>query len=65
MEPMISLMLHKRDDTPWTDDELFPVSDLKIHRWMPSGSSQGVTFKLKSNEPYTVDFEGIDGHRQN
>jgi len=65
MELMISLMLHKRDDSPWTDEELFPMRECTIHRWMPSGSSQGATIELLTGQRYTVDFEGIDGHRQN
>jgi hypothetical protein len=65
MELMLSLLLHKRDDTPWTDAELYPFRDYTIHRWMPSGSSQGLTLNLPDGSACTVDFEGIDGLRQN
>jgi len=66
MELMISIMLHKMDDSPWTEDELLPIEKLDIHRFMvETGSSQGATIQLKNGKTYTVDFADIDGLRQN
>ena len=38
MELMITVMLHKTDDSAWTKEELSPVKDIKLVDVMPSGS---------------------------
>jgi hypothetical protein len=64
MELMITAMLHKLDDSEWTDDELFPVKHLEIRAIMPSGSPLGAVVTLKDGTVYEIDFKEIDGDRQ-
>ncbi|MGE5632626.1 MAG: DUF2264 domain-containing protein [Caulobacteraceae bacterium] len=65
MELMITVMLHKMDDSEWTDEELFPIKKLSIKDIMPSGSVLGAEIELKDGEKYIIDFVDIDGNRQN
>jgi len=60
---MIAVMLHKRDDSEWTDEELSPVSAIDIRELMPSGSPLGAVLKLNTGEQYEIDFRDIDGKR--
>ncbi len=64
MELMISVMLHKMDDSEWTDEELFPLKRIEIKNIMPSGSVLGAEIELKDGRKYRVDFNEIDGSRQ-
>ena len=41
MELMITVMLHKSDDTEWTEEELYPVSKIEILDVTPSGAPLG------------------------
>jgi hypothetical protein len=61
MELMISAMLHKTADTPWTEEELDPLRDIRIMEVMPSGSVLGARITLADNTTYMVDFKDIDG----
>lgn len=63
MEIMVSAMLHKTDDTEWTDEELHPVQQLEIREVMPSGSVLGAQLELADGSLYTVDFQDIDGYK--
>lgn len=63
MELMITVMLHKTDDEPWTDMELDPIESIQIIDIMPTGSVDGVELVLRDNTHYTVDFHEIDGER--
>jgi len=63
VELMISVMLHKRDDSDWTEDELSPVSVIDIRDVMPSGSPVGAYLTLNNGERFEVDFKDIDGKR--
>lgn len=64
MELLVSLMLHKRDDRPWTERELLPIRKLDLRRIMPSGSILGAEIEMKDGGRHTVDFHEIDGLRQ-
>jgi hypothetical protein len=64
MELMATLMLHKRDNTPWTEQELLPVRKLDIRQMMPSGSILGAMVEMNDGSSYTVDFHEIDGLRK-
>ncbi len=64
VELLAALMLHKTDDTAWTDDELDPLASLRIRELMPSGSVAGAEVTLKTGEVYVVDFDAIDGRRR-
>lgn len=63
MELMITVMLHKTDDTPWTKEELSPLKTVKIMDVTPSGSVLGAEITLNDNTVYQVDFKDIDGYK--
>ncbi len=63
MELMITAMLHKTDNSQWTEDELDPVHEIRIFDIMPSMSPLGAEITLRNGERYTVDFKDIDGKR--
>ncbi|HSO87871.1 MAG TPA: DUF2264 domain-containing protein [Draconibacterium sp.] len=64
MELMISVMLHKTDDTEWTSEELSPISNIEIIDVTPVGSALGAKITLSDNKVYEVYFEEIDGRRR-
>jgi hypothetical protein len=61
MELMISVLLHKTDDTPWTEDDLHPLRNLTILDVTPAGSVLGAELILADNKTHVVDFKDIDG----
>jgi hypothetical protein len=63
LELMVSVMLHKMDDTDWTEEELSPIKNLKINEITPNNSVLGATITLSNGEKYEVDFKDIDGNR--
>ena len=63
VELMISAMLHKTDDSAWTNEELSPVKDIKLFDIMPSGSVIGAEITLADGTRHTVDFGEIDGFK--
>lgn len=64
MELLITAMLHKTDDSPWTEAELDPVKQIKIHDIMQSLSPVGAEITLQNGNKYIVDFKDIDGERR-
>jgi len=62
MELMISVMLHKMDDSKWTEEELSPIKDITIMEITP-GSALGATITIFNNEKFEIDFKDIDGKR--
>jgi hypothetical protein len=64
MELMISVMLHKTNDSEWTSEELSPISNIVIMDVTPVGSALGAKITLSDNKVYEVYFEEIDGHRR-
>jgi len=63
MELMISVMLHKTDDSPWTTEELSPLSEIKVIDVMPSGSVVGAEIMSHDHTRYVVDFRDVDGYK--
>ena len=63
MELMISVMLHKMDDSDWTEEELSPIRDIAIMEITPAYSTLGATITLFNNEKFEIDFKDIDGER--
>ena len=63
MELMVAAMLHKTDDSAWTQEELSPVRDIKLFDVMPSGSVVGAEILLADGTRHTVDFGEIDGFK--
>jgi hypothetical protein len=58
---MVSVLLHRTDGIPWTDDQLQPIESIAP---LPSGgvaSLTGARVRLKSGKEYLVDFQNIDG----
>ena len=63
MELMITVLLHKMDDSPWTEEELSPIKEIKIMDITPTYSPLGATITLFDNQKYEIDFVNIDGSR--
>ncbi len=63
MELMISVLLHKRDDVEWTEEELSPIKDINIMDITPSHSALGAEITLRNNEKFQIDFKDIDGKK--
>ena len=63
MELMVTVMLHKTDDAPWTPDELDPVRQLEVMEVTPSGSVLGARITLADGTRQLVDFKEIDGYK--
>ncbi len=63
MELMITVMLHKMDDSDWTEAELSPIKEIQIMDIMKGFSPLGAMITLYNNETYEIDFKDIDGHR--
>ncbi len=63
MELMISVMLHKMDDSEWTVEELAPISKIEILDVTTSLSPLGAKLLLADNTVHEVYFENIDGKR--
>jgi hypothetical protein len=63
MELMVTVMLHKTDDTEWTEEELSPVREIKILEVTPTGSALGAIVTLSGHETREIDFRDIDGER--
>ncbi|PKO11790.1 MAG: hypothetical protein CVU39_27380 [Chloroflexi bacterium HGW-Chloroflexi-10] len=63
MELMITVMLHKMDDTEWTEEELSPIKAINTMEITPLYSPLGVIITLSDNKKYEIDFVNIDGNR--
>ncbi len=63
MELMISVMLHKTDNSEWTEEELSPVKNIEIMDVTPVYSALGAKITLSNGKVYEVYFEKMDGKR--
>lgn len=63
MELMIAAMLHKTDDSPWSEAELSPIREIKLKDVMPSGSVVGAELILSDGAKWIVDFKDVDGYK--
>jgi hypothetical protein len=63
IELLISVMLHKTDDTAWTKDELSPLKDIRTMDVTPSGSVLGAEITLADGTKQMVDFKDVDGFK--
>ena len=63
MELMITALLHKTDDSEWTEEELNPVKEIQIREITPAFSALGASITLFNKEVYEIDFRDIDGKR--
>ncbi|QGY43643.1 DUF2264 domain-containing protein [Maribellus comscasis] len=63
MELMISAMLHKTDNSEWTEEELSPIKDIEIMDITSEFSPLGAQITLSNGEKYKIDFKDIDGKK--
>ena len=63
VELMVTVMLHKTDDTEWTKEELNPIKEISMMEITPSGSPVGARLVLNDGNEYLLDFKDIDGAR--
>jgi hypothetical protein len=63
MELMITVFLHKMDNSEWTEEELSPIEKIERMDISPSGSPLGAFVTLRGNKKYEIDFYAIDGRR--
>jgi hypothetical protein len=63
MELMITVLLHKLDDSEWTTEELSPVKRIEIMDITSSLSALGAVIILNNDKRYEIDFKDIDGYR--
>ena len=63
MELMISVMLHKTGDAPFTKAELSPIREIKLLDVMTSGSVIGGEITLTDGTKHLIDFKDIDGFK--
>ena len=58
---MISVLLHRRNDRHWADDELQPIADIMPLKEGVPMHLGGLLMKLKNGKMIKVDFGNIDG----
>jgi hypothetical protein len=63
MELMVTVLLHKTDDSAWTEEELAFLKGIRIMDVTPSGSVLGAEITLGDNTKQLVDFRDMDGFR--
>ena len=63
MELMITVMLHKTDNSDWTEEELSPLKEVRVVDIMNGHSPLGAAITLFSGEKYEIDFKDVDGKR--
>jgi hypothetical protein len=63
MELMVTVMLHKMDDSDWSEEELSPVKEIRILDITPNDSVMGASLVLADGNKYGIDFKDIDGKR--
>lgn len=58
---MISAVLTKKDQTPWSEEELFPVRAIQYTDAQKCGGYGSVTVVCKDGRSVVVDYEGMEG----
>ena len=58
---MISAIVSKADDTPWKEEELFPVEKICYADGDGYGAYGPVTLYMKDGRTVTVDYEKTEG----
>ena len=64
MELLVTVMLHKMDDSDWTEEELNPIKYINVNEVTGNYSTLGATIILSDNREFKVDFQDIDGRRR-
>ena len=60
---MILVMLHKTDDSKWTQAQLSPLKKIELLDVMSSGSVIGAILTLADGTKRIVDFKDVDGYK--
>ena len=63
VELMILVMLHKTDDSKWTQAQLSPLKKIELLDVMSSGSVIGAILTLADGTKRIVDFKDVDGYK--
>lgn len=58
---LISQTITRENHTPFTEDELFPISEIIFTDEAGTGCYGPITIKLKNNTVKVIDFNGIEG----
>lgn len=58
---MICAVLTKKDDRGWSDEELFPVKEIRYADREACGGYGPVCLEMKDGRVVTVDYEGMEG----
>ena len=58
---LISQVITREEDTPFTDDEVFAISRITFHDHYQTGAYGPIELEFKSGERRTVDLTGIEG----
>jgi hypothetical protein len=64
MELLVTVMLHKMDDSDWTEEELNPIKNIDLKDVTENYSTLGATITMSDNKTFKVDFRDIDGRRR-
>ena len=64
-EPLrISVMLHRKNATPWRDEELWPFREVRIQPVGAQGSAPTVEFELNDGSVRRIDYSKVEGNLQ-
>jgi len=63
MELMVTALLHRTDDGEWSEEELDPITSIRVMDVTPSFSALGAELVLRDGRTILVDFVDIDGLR--
>ncbi len=59
---LITAILHKRDNTFWSDEELFPIEQITFKDKEKCGGYGKITVKHSNGIETIIDYEGIEGN---
>ena len=59
---LVSAVLTKESGEAWTEEELFPVAEIRFEDPEGVGGYGPVVLTMKDGRKVTVDYEGIEGH---
>lgn len=58
---MISVVLTKKDNSAWSDEELFPIRAVTYTDEQKCGGYGPVTLEMQAGRRVTIDYEGLEG----
>jgi hypothetical protein len=63
MELMVTVLLHRTDDDEWSEEELDPVTSIRVMDVTSTYSALGAELFLRDGRKIVIDFADIDGKR--